>query len=214
MSKTLWLPFAIGIGLYILQATVVFVAPETAKLGAVRSDPGGVLKPAETSQGLLSSTFSPLRSRVSTSESQNSGNVGHIPLKRLKAVRTRIGRLLAVPNIATCLSLFLLKRIAFQSENLFYQYSSEKFDLKLQSTPSFRLALSGGAFFVTALILPLATVGFRRLGARHQLIELGVIRVSFTLMACTFFGVWAAPDSVIFGIGKSSSIENLFDHSC
>lgn len=213
MGKSLWLPFGMGIAFYILQAAAVIAVPETVQLSTSRSERPSDPEPLEINRQRCASTSDSSNERVLTSEASNSQIYVKIPVKALKTMKMKVGRLLALPNISTCLWLFLSKRIAFQSENLFYQYASEKFDLKLQSTPSFRLALSSGAFLVTAMILPTLTVGLRRLSIRHQHIELGVIRISFTLMAITFLGAWSAPDSVLFGIGKSSPIAETFHRS-
>ena len=205
MGKSLLLPLWLGIVIYILQVVIVSAAPETAGLSNSSSEIG-----CDVQQSLMDPRGSSLTSSSSHDPKpvinfQSNSIFACLPLKDLKAMQIKIKGLLMVPNVSICLLLFLLKRTAFQSEDLFYQYASEKFDLKLSSTPSFRLALSCGSVLATSLLLPIATIALRRLSFRHQLIELAVVRVSFTLMAITFFNVWAAPNPIRFGIGTFPS---------
>ena len=211
MTNSQWLPFGIGLALYLLQILLISTAPETARGTSSQSGLHDYVEPSETDQERRSSPPTPFQTEASTSPSQRCAVFANFSTKDLKTLKKNIGSLLAMPNILICLLLFFVKNAAFQSESLVYQYASEKFDLKLQSTPWFKADLCVGAFLATAFILPWMTVSLRRRGAQLRHIELGVVRTSFTLMSIMFFVVWATPDWLLLGIGMSLCITHFFE---
>ena len=209
MTNSRWFPFGIALALYLLQSGLISTAPETARGISSQFGLHDSLEPLETDHGRRSSPSAPSRTEDSNTSSRKYAVCGTVSIKALRTLKANMGKLLEIPNVLICLLLFFCKNAAFQSESLVYQYASERFDLKLQSTPWFKAILCVGALLATALILPCTTVSLRRLGARPRSIELGVVRGSFTLMSIMFFVVWATPDWLLLGIGMFSSITEL-----
>ncbi|THX10071.1 hypothetical protein D6D13_05584 [Aureobasidium pullulans] len=112
---------------------------------------------------------------------------------------TTVLSLLAIPGIWFCFLSFLLKRIAFSSENLIYQYTSEVLRQRLDQVVWIRVALGLGASLMTVIVLPLLSCTLSGKGVAAQFVNVWVIRFSLLIVIIGFVIMWLAQHPVQIG---------------
>lgn len=177
MSVNVWLPFFVGIGAYILMLLVVLAMPDT--------------KPT-----LHTTQIEDVDLEVESTNVVGSPNQISFPLMG------PVASLLKVPNLIICFILFLVKRTAFMSENLFYQNASVKYNLQLRQTPWFRSVKAVGSITVLTIVLPTITTLLQRLQYESQKTDLNIMRGSLFTMVIAFLVIYAASSPWVFASGK------------
>lgn len=108
------------------------------------------------------------------------------------------------PQIRFCFLAVLLKRMAFSSETLLYQYASDILGVVLSNTAWLRALQAIGATLVTGLGLPLAMQFLVRRGRQPSpSASFYVVQGSLTILAIGFITLWLGRYPAVIGIGKS-----------
>lgn len=192
MQQDLLLAFIAVVCAAVIRYPVIWALPETVnrnldvKSNSGGSDPSPVRNPGPT-QTLLKDMAPQSRE--------------HQPL--ISLLRTLASR----SGILFCLTCFLVKRIAFTSEILMFQYTSELFEQPLDKTAWIRIWLGSSATLITTLGIPIYFQAFanRRTGTDGLSWQMRAVRVSLLVLTAGFGTYWLASSANVMIIGESLS---------
>jgi len=200
MARSLWLPFGLGLSAYGLIYVVVFTMQETHNMPDNSPTIDSVSPSAD-----ISDEFSPTEHLLLNSEGSHS-TVADVQASdeeaetQALAAKTKFSDMLANRNVMVCFVELFLRRVAFMSENYFYQYASERFELQLRQTPLFRLAQALGSLLANGLGLPIISAQLRGIGVSSMCTDLYMLRLSLLVLTTGFFAIGAAKSPRSFGL--------------
>ena len=193
MVRSMWLPFALALALYLVMGLLMGIVQETRK--SCTSTPTSP-RSLDSDEPLLPTT------PEATFEQQG--------LQRPELDEVIDGcntwketvTLLMTADLSIVLFCFFAKRIGFTSDIFFPQYASERFHLILRKTPWFLWAQSFGSSLMQGLALPLITSQLQRQRLPPRKIDLTVIYFSLAILTAGFFFAWRASIPIVFEAGK------------
>lgn len=118
----------------------------------------------------------------------------------------RIRKLFSHRGLRMVFAAFLLKRVAFMSENFIDQYTSEKLHLKISQTGPVRSSNSGGSLLVTSTILPLLSYLWSVRGTFIPLKDLWLARLSVVVAIIGFISLWKAKNFYVICLGRPTRV--------
>lgn len=200
MAHSLWLPFGLGLSAYGL----IYVVALTMKETLVRLDSSSTIDTVFSSATISDevSTSEPLLLNTEASHS----TVADVPASNEGAetqslpAKTKFSDMLANRNAVVCFVELFLRRVAFMSENYFYQYASERFQLPLRQTPWFRLSQALGSLLANGLGLPIISAQLRGIGISSMRTNLYMLRLSLLILTTGFLTIGAAKSARTFGL--------------
>ena len=107
-------------------------------------------------------------------------------------------------GIVFCFCCFLVKRIAFTSENLMFQYVSEILRERLNQTSWVRIPLGLSATIVTSVVLPTLLQYLKSRRANSTVVDVWAIRTSLAILVAGFTMFWSFHQPHMMVIGKTS----------
>ena len=196
MQHSIWLAFLAIICTAVLRYPVIWAIPGTAHLPVPifqENLPSTMAEPGPTQ---------PLLNRRAREPAERPSSAA-----KLRA-------LLAHNGVLFCFTCFLVKRIAFTSEFLMFQYASELLHQPLNNTAWIRIPLGFSASIVTILCLP---IFFRALEGRRAkendfASEMRAVRTSLFVLTAGFGLYWIASTPALMIAGKY--LISLFDGVC
>ena len=124
----------------------------------------------------------------------------------MESILVSIRKLIVQPQLSYCFVCFLVKRGAFASENLMYQYTSELLDVQIYQTAWLRVLQVVGAIVATNTGNPLVVSFFERGGWYSTPIHLLCVRVSLAILVFGFMCFEVATTPMFLGLGLSDGI--------
>lgn len=107
-------------------------------------------------------------------------------------------------GIIFCFACFLVKRIAFTSESLMFQYVSEILREPLDQTSWVRVPLGLSATIVTSVGLPTLLLCLKKRRANSTAVDMWAIRTSLAILIAGFALFWSFHRPFMMVIGKAS----------
>ena len=193
MVVALWIPFAVSIALMISRYVFIWYLPETRPCLEAGSDSGPTLS---QSQQVSIPEHVGLSAQPLPSQKRSGASYALIFIPR------KIREYSSHPLLVFSFLCFFLKRAAFTSENLIYQYASEKLHIRLYQTAWLRAVQSSAAVFVTSIGLPLSVQLCFRRQLRPLAVHLGAVRLSLVIVIFGFPCFWLANGPTFMGIGQ------------
>jgi hypothetical protein len=191
MRQNLPLPFVVVICASMARYIVTWYLPESAPARQQKRSYEASLADRDGSNS-NSESFQPLLNRTQTDHLQTSHSVwSHIHAFMLN------------PSILFCLGCFLVKRIAFTSESLMFQYVSETLKEPLNKTAWIRVPLGLSATINTSVGLP-ALLTFLKRRANSAYVDIWAIRTSLGILVAGFTIFWTFDQPFIMTIGNTS----------
>lgn len=181
MNISVWLPFPIAGGAFMLTYLLAWVIPESLDFSGaddINSDSPSIAGTGEERRLLCPAT------------QPNEIPINAAPTKRTWFVQ--VLDLLRTPGLPVCLMLFVLTPFALLAKSFVYQYASESFDWPLSRTTWLRVSQAAGASLVTIVFLPLLNAFLHKRGIHAQAVDLNVIRGSLFVAAVGFAMLWQA----------------------
>ena len=102
-----------------------------------------------------------------------------------------------------CVAAFFLKRVAFSSETVVYQYASELLHIRIDQTVWFRLLQGMGATAVTLFVSPMAVYWGIRKGVAPLHIDIWSARSYLGILVVGFTVLFFSTDAVSLSLGKA-----------
>jgi hypothetical protein len=204
MARSLWLPFGLGLSAYGLIYVVVLTMQETHSI----TDNSPTIDTVSPSAD-IPDEFSPTEPLLLSSEGSSHSTVANVQASdegaetQALAAKTKFSDMLANRNVVVCFVELFLRRVAFMSENYFYQYASERFGLQLRQTPLFRLAQALGSLLANGLGLPIISAQLRGIGVSSMCTDLYMLRLSLLVLTTGFLAIGAAKSPRSFGLCMS-----------
>lgn len=201
MTRSLWLPFGLGLSAYGLIYLVVLIMQETHSI----PDKSPTIETVSPLADISDET-SPTEPLLLNTEGSSHSTVADVQASdrgaetQALATKTKFSDMLANPNVVVCFVELFLRRAAFMSENYFYQYASERFELQLRQTPLFRLAQALGSLLANGLGLPIISAQLRGIGFSSMCTDLCMLRLSLLILTTGFFAIGAAKSPRSFGV--------------
>ena len=204
MARSMWLPFALALALYLAMGLLMCTVQET---GESCTSTSASPKSQDSVEPLLATTPEDTEPLLSTTPEATSEEQGLQRPEVDEVINTHnpwkeTFKLLMTANLSIVLFCFFAKRIGFTSNIFFPQYASERFHLILQKTPWFRWIESSGSSLVLGLALPLITSQLQRQRVPPRRIDLTVIYSSLSVLTAGYFSAWRASNPTAFGAGK------------
>ncbi|KAF2124973.1 MFS general substrate transporter [Dothidotthia symphoricarpi CBS 119687] len=115
-------------------------------------------------------------------------------------------------NLTVCFAIFVLKRLAFTSENFVFQYASKMLHWKLEKTAWIQFTQSLAAILITAVFLPGVNAYLhRQRKIRPIVIDISVARASMLIAVLGCLLLWRArnPATMISGVFVLGLAEGL-----
>lgn len=131
MDNHLWVPFALALSLQLCRLLLIYFLPET-----------------------LPSALDARYAKNSDSLQAPPQEISPQPPLSPPSLPS-VKRMISHPSLILIFASFIVKRIAFSSEGLTFQYASEKMDKKLHQTAWLRISNTIGATLVLSTVLPL-----------------------------------------------------------
>ena len=198
MARSMWLPFALALALYLVMGLLMCIVQETRKICiSILPSPNS----QDSVEPLLSTIPEATFEEQELQRPESDKVVGsHSPWKETFT-------LLKTPDLSIFSFCFFAKRIGFTSGVFFPQYASERFHLILWKTPWFPWVESCGATLMLGVALPLITSQLQSRRVPTKTIDLTVIYFSLSILTFAFFLAWRASGPIIFGAGKLIPID-------
>ena len=177
----------------VLRYPLIWILPETAPFGRGLRHP--VTQEVRVQVNEDSTPRQPLLKSASREQSP--------PLPIKAAIRA----LLSYDAVIFCFTCFVVKRIAFTSEYLMFQYAAELLDQTLDETAWIRIPVGLSATIATSLCLPLLFRGLERARLKSNALiwELRAIRSSLAVLTMGFALYWMARHPALMSIGSYSA---------
>lgn len=134
MDTHLWIPFSVALSMMALRFVLIWLLPETMPCAMTTS---------ERPDACIQKAIGP----------QSSGPV-QAPRSAVSSLST-ITWMVSHTGLIITFASFIVKRIAFSSESLAFQYASEKMHKKLSETVWLRVSNTAGATFALGTVLPI-----------------------------------------------------------
>lgn len=163
LDRHLMLPFTVTLSIFVARYCILFALPETRPaMSKVRKHPDNTSLERNGDNQCHSS-----HPKENVGDQATSG----VNLQNIRAM-------LEHTSLCIILSTFVVKRIAFSSEFLTYQYASEVLHIKLSRTVILRVVATLGSTFTLACALPLLSLYLIQRGHSGPLKEVWIIRGS------------------------------------
>ena len=190
MQQSLWLAFMAIICTAVIRYPVIWALPEAAvteedsPMPTLQAEPPHTMAEGDPTQPLLKKT---------ATESTE-----------YPSIVAKLQALLAHNGILFCFLGFLVKRVAFTSEFLMFQYTSEILDKPLEETAWIRIPLGFSATLVTSLCLPIFFQGLEGRQAKDDNLawEMRAVRTSLFVLMAGFGLYWIASTPVLMSAVK------------
>jgi hypothetical protein len=191
MRQNLPLPFVVVICASAIRYVVTWYLPESAPARQQKKSYEAPLADRDGSNS-NSESFQPLLNEAQTD-----------PLQTSHSVWSHIHAFVLDPSILFCFGCFLVKRIAFTSESLMFQYVSEILKEPLNKTSWIRVPLGLSATINTSVGLP-ALLTFLKRRANSTYVDTWAIRTSLGILVAGFTIFWIFDQPFMMTIGNTS----------
>jgi MFS family permease len=190
MGIDIYLPFAVGLGLWVLSLLLIPFLPREA----VHKDDAAKLSSevADETQPLLQEVHED--ERLVATDGLNGS--------KRTVLLSESFRLFAIPGLALVFMLFTMNQVAIASEKFIPQYASEILHWPLKRTTWFRVSQAIAASFLTLVFFPILTSFITRKHYSPQKWDIMVIRISLLVLASGFFATWRADSAVVLGLAS------------
>lgn len=196
----LWVPFALMMILIAIRFFILWFLPDT---GPSRT---GLTIAALEEQELSPQTSFPTRTAESPDSIDDASDrsVGSSASGKPSAhILRKVYDLVQRPQLRFCFLAVLLKRMAFSSQTLLYQYVSDVLGVALSNTAWLRVLQAIGATLVTGVGLPLAMQFLMRRGKQSSSsASFYVVQGSLAILVIGFIALWLGRHPAVIGIGK------------
>ena len=193
MQRSLRLAFAVILFMAILRYPVIWLLPETTHVRSLSQ-----ISASEESTSPRSHEAESMRPLLSQ-------NI--VETARFQSVGAKLRTLLSYNTVIFCFTCFFVKRIAFTSEILMFQYTSEYFGQSLDKTAWIRLPIGLGAILVTGFCLPalFQSLGKKRKQGHELKWEMRAARASLAILMTGFGLYWVAFNLPMMVVGKNAT---------
>lgn len=181
MDQHLWIPFALAIALMGLRLLFIWIMPETL--------------PSEIH---LYQSLNDRRDQTQTDDHAEASSRGDTSVLTEPSLLT-VKKLLSHVGLVVIFASFIVKRIAFSSESLTFQYASETTQKKLSQTVWLRISSTTAAALVLSIILPLIS---QLCPWRSPQKDLYNARGSMIIAALGFLVIFGGQSFVILCLGE------------
>ena len=188
MARSMWLPFALALALYLVMGLLMCIVQETRKsCTSTSASPNS----QDSVEPLLSTT------PEATFEEQGLQRPELDEVIDIHNPWKETFMLSMTADLSIVLFCFFAKRIGFTSIIFFPQYASERFHLILRKTPWFPWVQSFGSSLVLGLALSLITSQLQHQNVPTRKIDLAVIYFSLSILTAGFFFAWRASNPIV-----------------
>lgn len=195
----LWAPFALILTLMGVRFLILWLLPETS------SSRTGIQAAWEENQRIHSRTVLAEGSTESPEHLDNAEDqfIGLKTSKRPYRIWKNVYDLIQKPQIQFCFLAVFLRKIAFSSEALLYQYASDVLSIALSKTAWLRALQSIGATLVTGIGVPVTMrLLTRKCDQTSSIASFIIVQGSLAILSAGFIALWLGRTSVVVGIGK------------
>lgn len=155
-------------------------------------------------EGPRAGVMSPQGTRMcvqDTDESEQHTSSQKPEAAEMREIWKRLRSMLRHTGLRVIFLAFVVKRVAFASEQFIYQYASEKMKLRLAKTVPARLAQLSGAILITSTIMPLISLIWPR-GPGHVFQkDLAIMRASLAIGVFSFVWMWKSKTFLLLCLG-------------
>ncbi|KAG8533099.1 uncharacterized protein KY384_001882 [Bacidia gigantensis] len=189
MQQSLMTAFWVVICAALVRYPVIWMLPETVQEEQAVQETSGLEN--DTQIANISKDRQPLLVKPNIVKENQPTTLGLIKL------------LVSYQGIVFCYACFLVKRIAFTSEFLMFQRTSELLRQPLDKTAWIRIPLGASATFVTLICIPMyfETFGETRLRSDALKYEMRALRVSLSILTTGFGIYWLASNRTWMALG-------------
>jgi hypothetical protein len=205
IEHKLWLPFTISFAMLLAHFFILYTTPETSPTKSVLT-PFVNMTTSEEAEPLYSLDMDVQRVEASEGYETRHSLDKRPPDVTLNGVKVMLQHL----GLSLIFLAFVVKRIAFASENFIYQYASEKMGMKLSATVLARVAHMTGAISITSVILPTMTYYWHRQGVQTLQKDLWIMRVSLMVAVLSFVCLFSSKSFLALCLGRTC-LSVLFD---
>ena len=203
MKSNLYTPFGISVSIYLASLIITFVMNEPDHTNDHQQYT--TVFEQEYSTFISEEPVPHLIATTSPALAPNKSQLSKIR-KLAKFQIQPIVDLFHSPTSHFCLLTFVVKRVAFASENFVFQYASERFLWPLHQTTYLRVATASGAIFATLVACPLSFSVLGRRGFAAHKLDLNAVRISLMIVVLSFFYAWEANTGFKLALGTLEEI--------
>lgn len=196
LGQSIWLPFYLSGGLFVILLLIACVLPNTGIHRTVL-DAKDLRSPEEEALLPDSALYVDIHSSGCVSDEPRAGCKTLSWQGTLQKVRA----LFSDTSVSLLLACSFLKQTAFFSESYFVQYASETYQLPYNKAAWFIGFQATGAIVALGLILPAAASSLQQILPSQWEVDLFITRISLTVLICAYASVCMSPTGVVYAIG-------------